>query len=41
MLHLALAVLDRRGRAVWLSATRAQAVSSKLTDLSGNWRSVM
>ena len=29
------------GVADWLSATRAQAVSSRLTALSGSWRSVM
>ena len=26
------------GVACWLTATRAHAVSSRLTDLSGNWR---
>jgi hypothetical protein len=29
------------GVACWLTATRAQAVSSRLTDLSGSWRAGM
>ena len=31
----------RRGVACWLTATRAQAVSSRLTALSGSWRAGM